>query len=56
MLPEEESQDGSCQLGQEDEEDEHEELSPVKTKIKCYAASSRRITVIYTVKYSTYTV
>lgn len=26
MLPEEESQDGSCQLSQEDEEDEHEEL------------------------------
>lgn len=26
MLPEEKSQDGSCQFSQEDEEDEHEEL------------------------------
>lgn len=26
MLPEKESQDGSCQLSQEDEEDEHKKL------------------------------
>ena len=33
MLPEEERQDGSCQLSQEDEEDEHEELSKDTNKV-----------------------
>lgn len=32
MLPEEEGQDGGCQLREEDEEDEHEELRAEKVR------------------------
>lgn len=35
VLPEEEGQDGSCQLRQEDEEDQHEELTPEKSFSEC---------------------
>lgn len=48
MLPEEESQDGRCQLSQEDEEDEHEKLTrKQKKKYNCLCYYNMYNKIIY---------